>query len=249
MSAAALKPVVADYRRGQALQHGDGVPVSPNYELRYWLAAGGLHPATMPKLGDTLGPAPGGRAAVGDAAAPDARHPGGGHHHRLQRGAWNQQAVARAWGARHHGSRIWRNNPEKVFRRHPAVGRTPPNTHVRLVKALLRAAWWLDADDNGNQREAARLLAKPEYVGADEQVIASSMTGTFGGTPGGQAPGAGFQRLLPPPRHLSLLLRRHLVSDPDAALVPDPEAKPDAWCRAGGQAVYRPDVYRQAARP
>ena len=43
------------------------------------------------------------------------------------------------------------------------------------------------------------------------------------------------------------LLRRHLVPDPDAALGPDPEARPDAWFEQVAKAVYQPDVYRQAA--
>ena len=46
ISAAALKPVVDAYRsRGTAFNMGMVFPVSThNYELRYWLAAGGLHP-------------------------------------------------------------------------------------------------------------------------------------------------------------------------------------------------------------
>ena len=97
MSAAALKPVVAGIARGKPFNMGMVFPSPHNYELRYWLAAGGLHPGFYaPPARRQLGPAPGGRAAVGDAA-PDARHPGGGDHRRLQRGEpWNQQAVARA---------------------------------------------------------------------------------------------------------------------------------------------------------
>ena len=46
ISAAALKPVVDDYRgRGKPFKMGMVFPVSThNYELRYWLAAGGIHP-------------------------------------------------------------------------------------------------------------------------------------------------------------------------------------------------------------
>jgi nitrate/nitrite transport system substrate-binding protein len=54
-----------------------------------------------------------------------------------------------------------------------------PRTHVALVKALLRAAMWLDANNGANRKEAAQILARSEYVGADVQVIANSMTGTF----------------------------------------------------------------------
>ena len=88
VSAAALKPVVADYRQaGKPFNMGMVFPVSP--QLRAQVLAGRRRPAPgfyAPTLGRQLGPASGGRAALGDTAAPDARHPGSGHHRRLQRG-------------------------------------------------------------------------------------------------------------------------------------------------------------------
>lgn len=184
VSAAALKPVVAEYRQGgKPFNMGMVFPVSPhNYELRYWLAAGGLHPGFYaPRLGDNSGQR---QADVLLSVTPPPQMPA-----TLEAGTiagysvgepWNQQAVARGIGVPViTDNEIWRNNPEKVFGVTRQWAERHPNTHVRLVKALLRAAWWLDADDNGNRRAAAKLLAKPEYVGADEQVIASSMTGTF----------------------------------------------------------------------
>ncbi len=54
-----------------------------------------------------------------------------------------------------------------------------PNTHLRVVRALIRAAYWLDENNNANRQEAVKLLAKSQYVGADAEVIANSMTGTF----------------------------------------------------------------------
>ncbi len=184
VSAAALKPVVAEYRQGgKPFNMGMVFPVSPhNYELRYWLAAGGLHPGFYaPQLGDNSGQR---QADVLLSVTPPPQMPA-----TLEAGTiagysvgepWNQQAVARGIGVPViTDNEIWRNNPEKVFGVTRQWAERHPNTHVRLVKALLRAAWWLDADDNGNRRAAAKLLAKPEYVGADEQVIASSMTGTF----------------------------------------------------------------------
>ena len=50
---------------------------------------------------------------------------------------------------------------------------------MALIKALIRAAIWLDADDNANRAKAVEILARPEYVGADSEVLANSMTGTF----------------------------------------------------------------------
>ena len=54
-----------------------------------------------------------------------------------------------------------------------------PNTTKAVVKALIRAAMWLDENDNANRPEAVEILSRPEYVGADYDVIANSMTGTF----------------------------------------------------------------------
>ena len=38
---------------------------------------------------------------------------------------------------------------------------------------------WLDENENANREEAAEILSRPDYVGADYEVIANSMTGTF----------------------------------------------------------------------
>ena len=59
ISASALKPVVDDYRaQGKPFNMGMVFPVSThNYELRYWLAAGGLHPGYYaPERGDASAP-------------------------------------------------------------------------------------------------------------------------------------------------------------------------------------------------
>lgn len=48
-----------------------------------------------------------------------------------------------------------------------------------MLKALIRAAQWLDEDNNKNRMEAVKILSKSDYVGADADVIANSMTGTF----------------------------------------------------------------------
>ena len=98
------------------------------------------------------------------------------------------------------------------------------------------------------RRAAARTAGKPEYVGADEQVIASSMTAPSS-TPGGQAPGAGFQRLLPPPRHLSYYSDAIWYPDPDAALGQIPEARPDAWFEQVAKGRHQPASIARPPRP
>ena len=158
-------------------------PVSThNYELRYWLAAGGIHPGFYaPHKGDIDG------TIDADAllsVTPPPQMPA-----TLEAGTiygycvgepWNQQAVFKGIGVPVITDyQIWKDNPEKVFGMTKGFTEKYPNTTVRVVKALLRAAKWLDANDNANRPEAVKILSQPNYVGADYDVIANSMTGTF----------------------------------------------------------------------
>ena len=153
---------------GQAVQHGDGVPRLPTTTssgtgLRL---AASTPVSTHPSSGTT-------RASARRTCCCQSPR------HRRCPPPWRRApSPATAWGALEPaGARqgigvpvitdqeIWRNNPEKVFGVTREWAERHPNTHVRLVKALLRAAWWLDAEQNGNRREAAKMLARPEYVG------------------------------------------------------------------------------------
>lgn len=252
ISAAALQPAVEQSRRdGKPFNMGMVFPVSPhNYELRYWLAAGGLHPGFYaPERGDNSGQL---KADVLLSVTPPPQMPA-----TLEAGTikgycvgepWNQQALAKGIGRPViTDSEIWHANPEKVLGVTRTFAEQYPNTHVRMVKALLRAAYWLDEQHNRNRPEAARLLARPDYVGADEQVIVSSMIGTFRYSKEDvrQAP------------DFTLFFRQHasypFYSDAVWFLTQMrrwgqiPTAKPDSWYDAVARAVYRPDVYRQAA--
>lgn len=252
VSAAALKPVVAQYRsQGKPFNMGMVFPVSPhNYELRYWLAAGGLHPGFYaPARGDNAGQI---QADVLLSVTPPPQMPA-----TLEAGTimgysvgepWNQQALAKGLGVPViTDAEIWHSNPEKVLGVTRAFAERYPNTHVRLVKALLRAARWLDEGENRNRAEAAKLLARPDYVGADEQVLRASMTGTFRYGKGDERPAPDFT-----------LFFRHQASYPyysDAVWLLTqmrrwgqiPTGQSDAWYDEVARAVYRPDVYRQAA--
>ena len=143
---------------------------------------------------------------------------------------------------------IWKNNPEKVFGVTAEFAENNPNTTLALTKALIRAGRWLDADDNANRREAVEILARPEYVGADAEVIANSMTGTFEYEKGDERAVPDFN-----------VFYRYFATYPyysDAIWYLTqmrrcgqiPEAKPDAWYDAVAREVYRPDIYLEAAR-
>jgi nitrate/nitrite transport system substrate-binding protein len=93
---------------------------------------------------------------------------------------WNQQAVFKGIGVPVITDyEIWKDNPEKVFGVSQAWADNNPNTHKAVLKALIRAAMWLDSGGLENRKEAAKIMSRPEYVGADYEVIANSMTGTF----------------------------------------------------------------------
>jgi nitrate/nitrite transport system substrate-binding protein len=93
---------------------------------------------------------------------------------------WNQEAVFKSIGVPVITDyEMWRNNPEKVFGLTARFVEENPNTTLALIKALIRAGMWLDANGNANRLEAVQILSRPEYIGAEGQVIAKTMTGTF----------------------------------------------------------------------
>jgi nitrate/nitrite transport system substrate-binding protein len=162
---------------------------------------------------------------------------------------WNQAAVAKGIGVPViSDDQIWKNNPDKVFGVTKAFADKYPNTHIHLVKALIRAAYWLDEQNNANRMEAVGIISRPNYVGADAKVIANSMTGTFEYEKGDKRPASDFN-----------IFFRHHATYPyysDAVWYMTqmrrwgqlPEAKPDSWYAEMAKKVYRPDVYALAAK-
>jgi nitrate/nitrite transport system substrate-binding protein len=160
----------------------------------------------------------------------------------------NQQAVFKGIGVPVITDyEIWKNNPEKVFGLNSEFTEKYPNTTVRIVKALLRAAQWLDANDNANRPEAVEILSRSEYVGADYDVIANSMTGTFEYEKGDKREvpdfNVFFRYFATYPYYsdavwyLTQMRRWGQIAEPQS----------DDWYFDVAQSVYRPDIYRQAA--
>lgn len=247
-----LKPVIEAYKaEGKPFNMGMVFPVSThNYELRYWLAAGGIHPGYYaPQQGDNSGQR---QADVLLSVTPPPQMPATLEAATIQGYCvgepWNQQAVFKGIGVPVITDYdIWPNNPEKVFGVSKAWAEANPNTHIRVVKALIRAAYWLDEQDNANRTDAVKMLARSQYVGADAKVIANSMTGTFEYEKGDKRPAPDF----------NMFFRHHATypyySDAIWTLTQMrrwgqiPEAKPDDWYMSIAKKVYRPDIYRQAA--
>lgn len=251
IKADALKPVVDKYRdEGKPFKMGMVFPVSThNYELRYWLAAGGIHPGFYSET-DITGQI-GADALLSVTPPPQmpATMEAGTIYGYCVGEPWNQQAVFKGIGVPVVTDyEIWKNNPEKVFGVSNEWAEKNPNTHLAVVKALIRAAQWLDENDNANRDEAVKILARSEYVGADADVIANSMTGTFEYEKGDKRDVPDFN-----------VFFRHFATYPyysDAIWYLSQmrrwgqitEQKSDAWYKETAAKVYRPDIYLKAAK-
>ncbi len=251
ISASALAPVVEEYKdEGIPFNMGMVFPVSThNYELRYWLAAGGLEPGYYSPQ-DVTGQI---GADVFLSVTPPPQMPA-----TLEAGTifgycvgepWNQQAVFKGIGVPVITDyELWKNNPEKVFGITKEFAEEYPNTTIALTKALIRAAIWLDENDNANRPEAVEILARSEYVGADYEVIANSMTGTFEYEKGDvrEVPdfnvffryNATYPFYSDAIWYLTQMRRWGQIA----------EQKSDEWYIDVAKKVYRPDIYLQAAR-
>ncbi|WP_223427050.1 CmpA/NrtA family ABC transporter substrate-binding protein [Tateyamaria pelophila] len=251
ISASALAPVVKEFNdAGKAFNMGMVFPVSThNYELRYWLAAGGLHPGfySPENISGQIG------ADVLLSVTPPPQMPA-----TLEAGTingycvgepWNQQAVFKGIGVPVITDyQLWKNNPEKVFGITAEFAEQYPNTTLAVTKALIRAAIWLDENDNENRPAAVEILSRPEYVGADYEVIANSMTGFFEFEKGDKRDipdfnvffryNATYPFYSDAVWYLTQMRRWGQISEP----------KSDTWYDEVAREVYKPEIYLEAAR-
>lgn len=203
---------------------------SHNYLLRYWLAASGIDPEADVRL--TVVPPPRMLAHLidGDIDGYCVGAP------------WGQIAVDLGVGRVALATYdVWNNHPEKVLGVTRAWAERHPNTHLALVMALIEACRWLDAPRN--RLDAARLLAQPRYVDAPLEALEA----TLGGKP---QTGAGARAL--PDFHV---FHRYAANFPWRGHALWTLAQMRRWGQIGAvddrgiaDAVYRPDIYRAAAR-
>ncbi|MDP2121966.1 MAG: CmpA/NrtA family ABC transporter substrate-binding protein [Hoeflea sp.] len=246
-----LKKVIEKFKaEGRPFNMGMVFPVSThNYELRYWLASGGIHPGFY-SASDVSGQI-GADALL--SVTPPPQMPA-----TLEAGTidgysvgepWNQAAVFKGIGVPVITDyEIWKNNPEKVFGLTREFTEQNPNTTLALTKALIRAAKWLDENDNANREEAVEILARAEYVGADAEVIANSMTGTFEYEKGDKRDVPDFNVFYryyatypyysDAVWYLSQMRRWGQIS----------EARSDEWFDETARSVYLPEIYLKAAK-
>ncbi|MGJ0516491.1 MAG: CmpA/NrtA family ABC transporter substrate-binding protein [Methylomicrobium sp.] len=247
-----LKPVLEKYKAaGKPFNMAMTFPVGPhNFKLRYWLAAGGINPGYYSPPQDTSGQI---NAEAMLSVTPPPQMPA-----TLDSGTivgfcvgepWNQQVVFKGIGVPVIGDvELMKNSTDKIFGVNKAWADKHPNTHKALIKALIRATMWLDAENNKNRNEAVEMLSQSQYVGADYDVIANSMNGTFEYE-------KGDKRSLP---DFNVFFRYYssypFYSDAVWNLTQMRrwgqinEEKPDSWYMDIAKQVYRPDIYMAAAK-
>jgi two-component system, oxyanion-binding sensor len=235
-TAAALRAVIdADRQAGRPpLRLAMVYPFAThNYELRYWLAAAGIDPDVDVRL-----------SVVPPPFMVEA----------LARGAIDGFCVGEPWSslAVHEGLarivvssyELWNNSPEKVLAVQQRFAEASPDVHRALLRALLEAAAWTDAAEH--RGEVAQILADPRYVGAPLALLAGSLTGHLVVAPDGAAVQLDDFHVF----------HRYTANFPWVSHAAWLLTQMQRWGQlreaidvlATARRVYRPDLYRQAAR-
>lgn len=235
--ARALKTVIdADRAAGRPpLTFGVVFPFSAhNYELRGWLAAGGINPDFDLRLVVIPPPL---MVANLDQGLIDGFCVGA---------PWNAVAVEAGVGEIvATKSRIWHNGPEKVLGVRATWAAAHPRTLNALIRALVEAAQWVERPEN--RRAVAETLAAPHYLGIAAPILAQAMAGDLPGrAPGGAVNDPDFitffrdDATFPWRSHAAwfteqMIRWRQIDQDTDVCAL--------------AEQVYRPDIYRDAVRP
>jgi two-component system, oxyanion-binding sensor len=233
-TALALARVVAARRRSGAepLTFGMTFPFSThNYQLRFWMAAGGVDPDEDIRL--VVLPPP----YMVDSLA-------NGHVDAFCVGApWNSVAVDLGVGhILHFVSDILVRAAEKVLATRQEWSEKNPEILAALIRAHQRAAEFIEHSEN--RTETAGILARPERIGVDADVIQRTLDGRLKIFPDGTM------------RESS----RYLLVGREGAARPDPVqaawlyAQMVRWGQATispeavktAKAVFRPDLYDAA---
>ena len=175
-SARALARVVAKRAVGGAepLTIAMTFPFSThNYQLRFWMAAGGVDPDEDVRL--VVLPPP----YMVDSLA-------NGHVDAFCVGApWNSIAVDRGVGhILHFASDILARAAEKVLAVRQTWAEKNPEILASLVRAVWRAADYVEQPQN--RAEVARMLAEPDRVGVDADTVRRTLDGRLKISPDGE---------------------------------------------------------------
>ncbi len=166
-SARALAKVVArrQAERREPLTFGMTFPFSMhNYQLRYWMAEGGVDPDEDLRLIALPPPYMVENLARGQLDGFCVGAP------------WSSVAVDAGVGViLHFGCEIFERAPEKVLALRENVADDDPDLVAALVRAVYKGAAYVDEPQN--LEEVSHILSRPEYVGVDAEIIQRVLTG------------------------------------------------------------------------
>jgi ABC-type nitrate/sulfonate/bicarbonate transport system substrate-binding protein len=203
---------------------------SHNYELRYWLAASGIHPDRDVEI--VVLPPP----LMADALK-------AGHIDGYCVGEpWNSVGVANGAGRiATVKAAIWSASPEKVLGVTPSWAAGHADALAGLLRALHSAALW--CGDPANHAEASAILSRPDYLGQPADLIARALSGRIEAEAG-----------------VTIAVDDFFIPEKGDANLPDPrfalwfysqmvrwgDVRHSRANAAAAASCYRPDIYRNA---
>lgn len=132
--------------------------------MRYYLAAGGIHPDNDVSLVTIPPPQMVANMKVGKMDGFCVGEP------------WNARSIADKIGFTSVTTQdIWKDHPEKVLAFTEEWATANPKTVKAVLKALHEASVWLD--DMANRDEACEIVSKPNYINCPKDIILGRMLG------------------------------------------------------------------------
>lgn len=204
-----------------------------NYELRYWLAASGIHPDRDVEI-----------VVLPPPLMPDALKSGAIDGYCVGE-PWNSAGVEPGAGViATVKAAIWRSSPEKVLGTTEGWAASNPEALAALIRSLHRAALWCATP--GHAAEAASILAQPAYLNLPAVLIERGLTGNIVAAPDRIVPVADF--FMPYERAANFPWASHALWF-YSQMVRWGQAPHSAASAARAAASYRPDLYRAALAP
>jgi nitrate/nitrite transport system substrate-binding protein len=166
--ARALAPMVAEAKaKGAPLTFAMTFPPGTHAMwLRYYLAAGGIHPDRDISLITIPPPQMVANMRVGKMDGFCVGEP------------WNLRAISDGVGYTAITSQdIWKDHPEKVCAFTREFAEKNPRTVKAVLKALHEASVWLDV--MSNRAESAAIVSRPTYINCAAEIIQSRLEGKY----------------------------------------------------------------------
>ncbi len=164
----ALKPAVEKAKSlGEPLTFAMTFPPGTHAMwMRYYLAAGGIHPDKDVSLITIPPPQMVANMRVGKMDGFCVGEP------------WNARAIADKIGFTSMATQdLWKDHPEKVCAFTAEFAEKNPKTVKAVLKALHEASVWLD--DLGNRPEQCEIVSRPTYINCPKEIILGRLLGDY----------------------------------------------------------------------